>query len=216
MHESAKSTHKLTQGQQGRGMKTDRIISLIHAGDQQAALGEDAEAICTYYTVFQPDLCIEPIFGLGRVAPIRLYGQAAKKLRLVASRHAEQLVDSGRFLAAESANGVVGVPRGALNLYLISNQYDVFAELALRYAAEELSRRDIKRFLMSSVRARLDHLHKVQACATLLEEEQNAFAKLADFEARLQAHLAPLHAKTGKYSHTRPERRSERRKLRYA
>ena len=199
-----------------REVQSDRIARLINVGNKETALGKDAEATCTYYGIFQPELCDDPAIGLRRLAPIELYEKADRKLRAVASRYAAQLIDRGCYLPGESASGIVGVPRGALNLYLISNQYDVFAEFALHYAAEEFGRRDIKRFLMSSVRARLGHLESVQGCGILLEEEQEAFSKLAGFEARLQAHLAPLQAKAGRYAHPRFKRPGSLDTLSYA
>jgi hypothetical protein len=192
MHAAAQSTAEITPSQCDREVQSDLILKLIDVGDKEAGMGKDAEATRTYYSIFQPDLHGDSAFGLHRVAPLELYTQAASKLRIVASRYAVRLVKSRCLLAGESTSGIVGVPRGALNLYLISNQFDVFEQFALHYAAEEFGRRDIKRFLMSSVRARLSHLKSVQGRATLLEEEQAAFSKLADFEARLHAHLAPL------------------------
>ncbi len=192
MHAAVQSTPEVDPAQCDREVQSDLVLKLINVADMEAGLGKDAEATRTYYSIFQPGLYGDSVFGLRRVAPIELYTQAARKLRVVASRYAVKLVTSRCFLAGDSTSGIVGVPRGALNLYLISNQFDVFAEFALHYAAEEFGRRDIKRFLMSSVRARLNHLKNVQDCATLLDEEQDAFSRLADFEARLHAHLAPL------------------------
>lgn len=216
MHAVIESTAETGPAQCDREAQCDRITGLINVGDRETALGEDAEATCTYYSIFQPEFCDEPATKLRRLAPIELYEEAARKLRAVARRYAAQLIERGCYLPGESASGIVGVPRGALNLYLISNQYDVFAELALEYAVAELPKRDINRFLMSSVRVRLSHLEKVRACATLLEEEQMAFTKLADFKARLQAHLAPHHAKTGRHPHTRRQRSAEHAMLKYA
>ena len=190
MYATAQSTIEVDTAHCDRQVQSDFIFKLIYVGDREAELGKDADATRTYYRIFQPDLYGDSVLGLRRIAPIELYAQAAKKLRVVANRYAVKLVTSRCFLAGDSPSGTVGVPRGALNLYLISNQYDVFAEFALDCAADEYGRRNIKRFLMSSVRARLSHLKSVQSCATLLEEEQDAFLKLADFEARLHAHLA--------------------------
>ncbi|MGB5256340.1 MAG: hypothetical protein WBN07_04760 [Woeseiaceae bacterium] len=192
MRDSTQSTAEISPVRCERTVQAELILKLINIGDKEAGLGRDAEATRTYYSIFQPELIGVTALGLHRVAPIELYVQAANKLRAVASRFAVKLVKSRCLLPGDSTSGIVGVPRGALNLYLISNQFDVFAEFALHYAAEEFGRRDIKRFLMSSVRARLSHLESVQRCATLLDEEQEVFPKLADFETRLHAHLAPL------------------------
>lgn len=192
MHATTQSTVETDPAPCDRKVQSDLILKLIHIGDEEASRGKDAEATRSYYSIFQPDLYGDSAFGLQREAPLELYAQAAKKLRMVASRYAVQLATKGCFLAGDSTCGIAGVPSGALNLYLISNQFDAFAELALHHAAEEFGRRDIRRFLMSSVRARLSHLKSVQDHATLLEEEQDAFLKLADFEARLHGHLAPL------------------------
>lgn len=193
-----------------REASSGRIVRLISVGDREAALGNNAQATCTYYSIFQPGLCDDPSIGLRRLAPLGLYEVAAGKLRAVAGRYAEQLIEHGCYLPEETASGIIGVPRGALNLYLISNQYERFAETALELAVEQWPKRHINRFLMSLIRARLNHLEKVRACATLLEEEQTACIKLATFEARLQAHLARHHAESGTYP-TRRCRRSRQR-----
>ncbi|MGB5331221.1 MAG: hypothetical protein WBM80_05005 [Woeseiaceae bacterium] len=195
MFAAAQPAIEIDPAEADRTVQSDFLLKLIRIGDKEAALGKDAEAIRTYYSIFQPDLCGDSVLGLRRAAPIELYAQAAQKLRVVASRYALKLVRSRCLLAGDSTSGLFGVPRGALNLYLISNQYDVFADLALHCAAEEFGRRNIKRFLMSSIRARLNHLENVQACATLLGEEQDAFLKLDDFGVRLHAYLAPLQAR---------------------
>ena len=174
-----------------REAQHNHILSLLKIGDAQASLRQYREATLTYYKIFEPGAHGQSSLGLQRVAPLELYETAASKLRVVATQYAEKLVECGCFLAGESHDGIIGVPRGALNLYLISNQYEVFTRHALRYAAEEQSKRDIKRFLVSSVRARLNHLRSVDACATLMSEEKEAFDVLADFEVGLRAHLAP-------------------------
>lgn len=190
------------QSERERERQRAHIVGLLKTGDEEAGSRRYAEATFTYYSVFQPGLRGEPGHGLWRVAPTALYQEAASKLRPVATRYAEQLIERRCFLAGESPDGAVGVPRGALNLYLISNQYEVFTKRALQYAAEEFTKRDIKRFLMSSVRARLDHLSNVQACATLLSEENEAFEALTNFEGKLRAHLAPFYRKLQRYSGT--------------
>lgn len=195
MNAVAQQAIEINPEEYDRTVQSDFLLKLIHVGDKEAELGRDAEATRTYYSIFQPDLCGDSVLGLRRAAPMELYAQAAQKLRAVASRYAVKLVESGCFLAGDSTSGIIGVPRGALNLYLISNQYDVFVDAALHCAAEEFGRRDIKRFLMSSIRARLNHLENVEARATLLGEEQEAFPKLADFEVRLHAYLAPFQAR---------------------
>ena len=192
MHAAAEFAPAIDQSERYRETQRDHIVRLLDTGDEEAVSCLYAEATLTFYSIFQPGLCGEPSLGLRRVAPLELYEDAASKLRMVATKYAEQLIECRYFLAGESPDNLVGIPRGALNLYLISNQYEVFAKFALHYAAEEFGRRDIKRFLMSSVRARLSHLESVQRCATLLDEEQEAFPKLADFETKLHAHLAPL------------------------
>lgn len=199
MHAIVEFTSETGPAQCDREVQADRITRLVSVGDKQAAIGKDAEATWTYYSIFQPDLCDDSAIGLHRLAPIELYEKAAGQLRAVANRYAAQLIERGCYLPGDSACGIVGVPRGALNLYLISNQYDAFTALALEYAVAELPRRNISRFLMSSIRARLNHLEKIRPCNTLLDEEEMALRKLADFQARLQAHLAPHHAKNGRH-----------------
>jgi len=167
------------------------ILSLLKTGDDQARWRQYRKATLTYYKIFEPGVHGQSSLGLRRVAPLELYEIAASKLRMVATQYAQKLVECGCFLAGESHDGIIGVPRGALNLYLISNQYEVFTRHALQYAAEEQTKRDIKRFLMSSVRARLNHLRSVDACAPLMSEEKEAFDVLADFEVDLHAYLAP-------------------------
>lgn len=216
MHATVESTPETYPAKCDREEQSDRIARLIYVGDKEIALGNDAEATCSYYSIFQLDLFDDAAIGLHRLAPIELYEEAAGKLAAVAGRYAAQLIERGCYLPGESASGIVGVPRGALNLYLISNQYDAFTELALEYAVAELPKRNISRFLVSSIRARLNHLEKVRPCETLLDEEQMAFTKLTDFKARLQAHLAPHHAKTGRHPYSRRRRSGERALLRYA
>ena len=174
-----------------REAQHSHILSLLKTGDDQARWRLYREATLTYYRIFEPGVQGRSSLGLRRVAPLELYEVAASKLRMVATQYAEKLVECGCFLAGESHDGIIGVPRGALNLYLISNQYEVFTRHALQYAAEEQTKRDIKRFLMSSVRARLSHLRHVDACAPLLSEEKEALNVLAEFEAKLRAFLAP-------------------------
>lgn len=193
MHAAVEFTPPIDQANCDREAQRDHIVTLLDTGDEEFSAGRYAEATLTYYSIFQPLLCGDSGLGLRRVAPIELYENAARKLRAVATRYARQLIEHRCFLAGESPDGAVGAPRGALNLYLISNQHDVFTERALQYAVEELATRNINRFLMSSVRARLNHLRYVGDCAPLLSEEQEAFERLAGFEAKLRAHLAPLY-----------------------
>jgi len=174
-----------------REAQYDCILKLLKIGDDQASWRQYREATLTYYSIFEPGVYEQSTLGLPRVAPIELYERAAGKLRVVASTYAEKLMERGCFLPAESHDGIIGLPRGALNLYLISNQYDVFTRHALQYAAGEQAKRNIKRFLMSSVRARLSHLRAVEARAPLLCEEIEAFEVLANFEASLRARIVP-------------------------
>jgi hypothetical protein len=190
MHAAVEFAAAVDQSERDREAQHNHILRLLDTGDKEVGSCRYREATLTYYSVFEPGLSGEQGLGLRRVAPIELYEKAASRLKLVASHYAEQLIERRCFLAAESHDGVIGVPRGALNLYLISNQYDVFTERALQYAMEELTTRNINRFLMSSVRARLDHLRSVQACAPLLSEEKQALKVLACFEAKLRAHSA--------------------------
>jgi hypothetical protein len=175
-----------------RGVHTtqhDLIVCLLDAGEMEVRLGRYAAATQTYYSVFQPDLRCEHEFGLRRVASMELFEEAASRLRTVAFRYAQELMERRFFLAGESPEGPVGVPRGALNLYLISNQHDAFTEHALKYAVEQRAVRNINRFLMSSVRARLLHLEKVSNCAPLLSVEQESINALSGFERKLHARL---------------------------
>ena len=186
-----------------REVQNDHILKILSIGDGQTCSQQYREATFTYYSIFEPSMYGQSSLGLRRVAPIELYELAASKLRVVATRYAEKLLDCGCFLAGESHDGIIGVPRGALNLYLISNQYEVFTKHALDYAAEEQTTRDIKRFLMSSVRSRLNHLRSVDACAPLLNEEKDAFDVLSDFEVRLHRYLAPLRHAPSRYASRR-------------
>ncbi len=172
-----------------RARQCDHIERLLDAGDKEVSLGRYPEATLSYYSVFQPELCGAREFGLRRVASMDLFEEAASRLRVVASRYAEELLERRCLLAGESPDGPIGVPRGALNLYLISNQHEVFTEHALQYAFAERRTRNINRFLASSVRARLLHLQDVSQCAPLLREEQETIAGLAGFEQKMHARL---------------------------
>ena len=202
MHAAVEFAPALGQEECDREAQRDHIVRLLNTGDEEVSSRRYAEATRAYYSVFQPGICGEPGVGLRRVAPIGLYETAAGRLRAVATQFAEQLIECRCFLAGESPDGAVGVPRGALNLYLISNQHDVFTERALQYAVEERATRNINRFLMSSVRARLSHLRHVDACAPLLSEEKEALNVLAEFEAKLRAFLAPQRQARHEYSDT--------------
>lgn len=169
------------------------IDRMLDKGDREANSKQYHEATHSYYSIFQPSISNNPEIGLKRIVPISLYDTAAVKLRATATKCAERLVEKGCFLPDDSLAGVIGLPRGALNLYLISNQYDVFTECALQFAAEKFPQRNVKRFLMSSVRARLNNLRNVGVCAPLLAEEAEAFDTLAVFETRLHALLVSLH-----------------------
>lgn len=189
MHATVEIAPAIDASTCGRDTQRDHIVSLLKAGDEEVSLHRLPEATLAYYSIFQPALCEEPNPGLLRVAPVELYEEAASKLRRVATQYAEELIACRCFLAGECPGGAVGVPRGALNLYLISNQSESFTERAVQYAAEEMPTRNISRFLRSAVRARLEHLRNVRSCATLLNEEQEALEKLGDFEARLRTCL---------------------------
>lgn len=185
-----------------RNTQRQRILELLRIGDDQASQRLYREATLTYYSIFDPSAYGQPGLGLTRLAPLEFYVAAATGLRAVATPYAEKLMECGCFLAGESHDGIIGVPRGALNLYLISNQYDVFTKHALQYAVEEQTRRDISRFLMSAVRARLEHLRHVDARAPLLSEERQAFDALADFKTSLHAYLAPRRRAPGRSAGT--------------
>jgi len=197
MHAAVESAPVPGQEERAREAQQNHIHRLLRIGKDQASRLRYREATLTYYSIFEPDLYDQPGLGLRRVAPLELYEKAASRLRVAATHYAEELAECGCLLAGDSHEGVIGVPRGALNLYLISNQYDLFTRHALQYAQEEQTKRDIKRFLMSSVRARLSHLRYVEACAPLLSEERQAFDALADFEADLCAYL---YRDTGKHA----------------
>lgn len=191
MKATAEAMTAMESEESERAAQRDQILRLLKMGDAQAIEHRYPEATLTYYSIFDPDAYSLPSVQIDRVAPLELYEMAANRLKIVATRYAQKLIESGCYLAAESHDGIVGVPRGALNLYLISNQYDVFTWRALEYAAKEQARRNICRFLMSSVRARLERLRYVGARAPLLSVEKEAFDVLADFEARLHLCLAP-------------------------
>ncbi len=189
MHATIQITPAVDRSECDRESQCDHIARLLDGGEEEVSLGRYAEATLSYYSIFQPELCGTREFGLRRVAPMHLFEEAASRLRVVASRYAEELLERRCLLAGESPDGPIGVPRGALNLYLISNQHDVFTEQALQYAFEERRKRNINRFLASSVRARLFHLQNVSRCAPLLREERDSIRGLSGFEQKMHAWL---------------------------
>ena len=179
----------------------------IAEGDRLAGEGKLAAAVEAYSGVFGGHWYVGFYSDNRRCLPMDFYQGAADKLRAVASELAEQRRTKG-YLLDESPEYGGDIQRGALRLYLISNQYDRFVNHAISYAESELLQRDIDSTLVGLVKNRLDELERTREIGTeahnrqyvddltpLLDEELAAFDKLARFEERLTAHLAPLYPK---------------------
>ena len=176
-------------------------------GDKLAGEGKLAAAVEAYTGVFGGHWYVGFYSDNRRCLSVDFYQGVADKLRVVASELAEQRRAKG-YLLDESPEYGGDVQRGALRLYLISNQYDLFVDHAISYAESELLQRDIDGTLVGLVENRLDELESTREIGTeahnrqyvndltpLLDEELAAFDRLARFEEQLTAHLAPLYPK---------------------
>lgn len=173
---------------------------LIGEGDQLAGEGKLAEAVEAYAGAFGGYWYVGFYSGAERCLPMEFYQKAADKLRVVASELAEQRTTKG-YLLDESHEYGGDFQRGALGLYLTSNQYDSFVREAFAYADAEFLERDIDGHLIGMVRARLNELEEYRNAASkrvgyvddrapLLDEELAAFSKLAGFDEKLAARFA--------------------------
>lgn len=178
---------------------------LIAEGDKLASEGKLDAAVEAYAGVFRGHWYAGFYSGAKRCLSMDFYQKATDKLRDAASEIAEQRRIKGYLLnAPDTKDGKSQA--GALGLYLISNQYDTFVDHALEYAASELFDRDIDGELAHLADRRLEQLEQAQNAGTspgyrglendltpLLAEELVAFDKLANFDEKLRAHLAPLY-----------------------
>ncbi len=180
----------------------------VAIGDKLVEDGKLAEAADVYYDLLFGGFWDKGVLhGSGRCLSIDKYQQIADKLRAVVSRLAPRHLEKGYFLdERHSYSGPV--ERGALRLFLDSNQYDVYIERAYEYAVSELQEGDIDSTLAGMVNRRLEDLERTRNTnidleahgyqndlTPLLDEELAAFDKLANFEEKLRAHLAPLYPK---------------------
>jgi hypothetical protein len=187
-----------------RTVRTRFLTSLIERGDKQANKGRLARAAKYYLDVFKPFRNNGFSYGPDRCAEPRLYQQAADKLRAVAIPYAKKLMAEGYYETARKYDKLQG---GALYLLLYSNSYDLFIEHSFAYAVSDLPERDVDTYLQGLIDWRLqwlkqvadtsvwDQLRMVDDTAPLLDEEQAAFTRLADFSKHLRAHLKPLYPK---------------------
>jgi len=184
------------------------LPGFVAEGDKLLDEGNQAAAMDAYAKVFAGYFYYKNVmFGPSRCLPMDFYQNAADKLRAAASELAEQRRTKGYLLKEWHENGD-DTRRGALELYLISNQYDLFVNHAISYAESELLQQDIDGELVGLVKSRLDKLERIRESGTeahyrqyvndltpLLDEELAAFDKLARFEEQLRARLAPLYPK---------------------
>jgi hypothetical protein len=179
----------------------------IAEGDKLAGEGKLAAAVEAYTGVFGGHWYAGFYADNRRCLSMDFYQGVADKLRVVASELAEQRRTQGHLLDESHEYGG-DIQRGALRLYLASNQYDLFVNHAISYAESELLQRDIESALVSLVENRLDELERTRQIGTeahnrqyvndltpLLDEELAAFDTLAKFEEQLRAHLVPLYPK---------------------
>jgi hypothetical protein len=183
------------------------LPGFVAEGDRLAGEGKLADAVAAYAKVFSGFQYRGVYFSGGRCLSKDFYQTAADKLRAVASELAERRRAKG-YMLDESHEYGGEFQRGALRLYLTSNQYDEFVSKAFAYAASELRERDIDRELVGLVNNRLDELRRQRERGTeahnrglvndltpLLDEELAAFDKLGGFGERLAAQLEPLYPK---------------------
>lgn len=189
-----------------RVVKTRILGEYIEYGDAALARNRMTDAVYYYSRVFQPFAYKRWNYTAERCASQSLYREAADKLGDVARRLAAEDLSRGHYLPGESRNELKGQPGGALNLFLISNDYDAFIKHSFDYAARELRERDIQDKLRGLAEQRLRVLQSARDHAAsyhhadlqddtlpLLDVELAAFDQLQDFGARLAAHLAPLY-----------------------
>jgi hypothetical protein len=190
-----------------RQVQARMMPGLVAEGDKLAGEGELAAAVAAYAGVFKGYQYAGFYSDARRCLPVDFYQGAANKLRVVASELAEQRRAKGHLLDDPHEYGG-DVQRGALRLYLASNQYGLFIDHAISYAESELQQRDTDRVLVGLAKNRLDELERTRGIGTeahnrqyendltpLLDEELAAFDELARFEEQLRAHLAPLYPK---------------------
>lgn len=177
---------------------------VIAEGDRLAGEGKLAEAVEAYAGAFGGYWYVGFYSDAGRCLPMSFYRKAADKLRVVASELAEQRTTKGHLLDESHEYGG-DFQRGALRLYLTSNQYDSFVREAFAYADAEFLERDIDEQLIGMVRGRLSELEQYRNAASdrvgyvddrtpLLDEELAAFTKLAGFDEKLAARFAPRYS----------------------
>ena len=185
----------------------DRILrEYIDYGDAAVGKGQLTDAVYYYSRVFRPFAHKRWNYTAERCASQSLYQEAAGQLRKVAGRLAAEDLSRGHYLPGETRNEIRDQPGGALYLFLIANDYDAFIEHSFEYAARELRERDIQDELTGLASQRLRELESSRDlsasyrhtalqddAAPLLDAELTAFDKLKDFDARLEAHLAPLY-----------------------
>lgn len=189
-----------------RVVKTRVVGDFIERGDAAAEEKRLGDAAYFYAKAFRPFTYKAINYTDERCASQSLYQEAAEKLNNVARQLAAEDLARGHYLPGDSSNGFQGQPGGALSLFLLGNDYDAFIEHSLEYAASELLERDIQDDLAGLASRRLGELESTRNHAAvyqqigldddtepLLDAELAAFDKLAGFEARLQAHLAPLY-----------------------
>lgn len=197
----------MAERESDRQVQAHVLPGFVADGDRLAGQGRLADAVASYARVFSGFQYKGTYPGNSRCLSKDFYQEVADKLRAVASRLAEQRSAKG-YMLDESHEYGGEFQRGALRLYLTSNQYDEFVSKAFAYAASELRERDIDRELAGLVNNRLDELRRQRERGTeahnrglvndltpLLDEELAAFDQLSDFEARLAVHLAPLYPK---------------------
>ena len=202
-----------------RQVQARMMPGLVAAGDKLEDEGKLAAAVAAYAGVFRGYQYAGFYSDARRCLPTDFYQGAADKLRVVASELAEQRRAKGHLLDEPHEYGG-DVQRGALRLYLASNQYELFIDHAISYAERELQQRDTYRELVSLAKNRLDELERTREISTeahnrqyvndltpLLDEELAAFDKLARFEGQLTAHLAPLYPKITDHWLAEEERR---------
>lgn len=216
LHAETICTHVSTGGEHPVPLDERESLREVQSRVQPAALaksetlvaeGRHAEAVDAYRPIFDGFVDNGLNYGADRCLSQEFYQRAATSLRVVASRLAKERIERGRFLNESHSYGGPQEP-GALELLLTSNQYDWFIEQAFDYATSELLERDIHGALGRQVDHRLRQLEQdrdagglygqpgfVNDLTPLLDEELAAFDKLADFEEKLRAHLAPLYPK---------------------
>lgn len=189
-----------------RVVKTRILGEFIAYGDAAVVKNRLTDAVYYYSKVFQPFSYNRWNYTAERCASQSLYREAAEKLGDVARRIAAEDLSRGHYLPGESRNEIKGQPGGALSLFLLGNDYDAFIEHSFDYAARELHERDVQNELTGLAGHRLRELKGARDLsasyrntdlqddtAPLLDAELAAFDKLKDFDAHLEAHLAPLY-----------------------